>query len=382
MVKLLLSTPKMRGPLLRKAARTLLAVFAPILVWLLFGQDAAHAQIDWPANLNEPLRPTAPTTVAMSLYLDDVDRIDVTTNSYRVSGQLVMEWHDERLTSLFEPGETRTVLEFEGDAVPDVLNQLWHPAVEIMNERGQRETGVHSLDIHPDGRVKLYEKFDSVAHLEGDMHLFPFVHVNLRLAFNAFVQNQSELLLKAERFEFEHGESADEVIVGPWSFVAMTIVEDVTRRSDEPHVLYPRVDFVLTVQRDLVSGLSIFLLPVLLIWLCAFSLLWLDAAQFNSYGSPRIGGMLTLLLTTVALQLTWESRLPSVHYLTLPNVLIYVTILLLTLSISLSVVYIHYYQNRSKEQARTFDRLARWAYPALAALAVIGAGLVLLLQTR
>jgi hypothetical protein len=318
----------------------------------------------------------------MSLYLDDVNRIDVATNSFEVTGQLVMEWHDERLLALFAADNARTALEFEGDAVPDVLSQLWHPAVEIMNERGQHNTGVHSPDIPPDGRVKLYENFDSLAHLEGDMHLFPFVHVNLRLAFNAFVQNQSELLLKAERFEFQHGASADAVITGPWSFVALMMVEDAAYRSDDQHLLFPRVDFVLTVQRNLVSGLSIFLLPVLLIWLCAFSLHWLDAAQFNSYGSPRIGGMLTLLLTTVALQLTWESRLPSVHYLTLPNVLIYVTILLLTLSISLSVVYIHYYHSRSKEQARTFDRVARRAYPALAVLTMIGAVLVLLLQTR
>lgn len=374
--------PTIRCPANPKPARVLLTIFATTLAWLLFGPGSAQAQVEWPDNLNEPPRATEPTTVAMSLYLDDVNRIDVATNSFEVTGQLVMAWHDERLTTLFAADNARSALEFEGDAVADVLAQLWHPAVEIMNERGQRNTGVRALDIHPDGRVKLYEKFDSLAHLEGDMHLFPFVQVNLRLAFNAFVQNQSELLLLAERVEFQHGASADAVITGPWSFVALTMVEGATYRSDEPHLLYPRVDFVLTVQRNLGSGLSIFLLPVLLIWICAFSLLWLDAAQFNSYGSPRIGGMLTLLLTTVALQLTWEARLPSVHYLTLPNVLIYVTILLLTLSISLSVLYIHVYHNRSKEQARTFDRLARWAYPALALLAVIGAVLILVLQTR
>lgn len=374
--------PTIRCPVNRKPARALLTVFASILAWLLFGQEAAQAQPAWPDNLSDPPRSTEPTTVAMSLYLDDVNRIDVATNSYEVTGQLVMEWHDERLTSLFKPVDDRPVLEFEGSAVPALLTKLWHPALEIMNERGQRNTGVRSLDIHPDGRVKLYEKFDSLAHLEGDMHLFPFVQVKLRLAFNAFVQNQSELILKAKRFEFEHGESADTVIVGPWRFVAMTFIEDATRRSDEPDIRFSRVDFVLALQRNLLSGIAIFLLPILLIWICLFSLLWLDLAEFNAGASSRIGEMLTLLLTSVALQLTLESRLPTVHYLTLPPLLIYVTLLLVTLGISFSVFYMHYYHRRSKEQALAFGRAARWALPAFAVLVTIFIVLALFLQTQ
>ncbi|NJN84610.1 MAG: hypothetical protein HC802_21540 [Caldilineaceae bacterium] len=220
-----------------------------------------------------------------------------------------MEWHDDRLRALFEPNDVRKSIEFEGSAVPTTLGKLWHPAVEIMNERGQRHTGVRSLDIHPDGRVKLYEKFDSLAHIEGDMHLFPFVQADLRLAFSAFVQNQSELLLQAERFEFEYGRPADAVIIGPWNFVSMNSEDTITRRSDEPDVTYPRVDFVLTVERSRLSGISIFILPILLIIVCASSLLWLDIAEAIQYVASRVGGTLTLLLTTVALQLTLESRL-------------------------------------------------------------------------
>ncbi len=351
------------------------------LAWLLWGQGSAQAQGDWPAILAEPPASTAPTTVEMSLYLDDVSRIDVATHTYEVTGQLVMEWYDERLQALFEPDDPRAAMEFEGSAVPTMLNRLWHPAVEIMNERGQRHTGVRGLDIYADGRVKLYEKFDSLAHMEGDMHFFPFVQADLRLAFSAFVQNQSELMLDIKRYEFEHGESADDVIVGPWNFVTMIVADTVTQRSDEPDVLFSRADFVLTVQRSLLSGLSIYILPILLIWVCAFSLLWLDIAEVNSYIAPRISGTLTLLLTTVALQLTLESRLPSVHYLTLTNVLVYITIFLLTLSISFSVAYLNYYQRRSKEQARLFNRTVRWALPALTILVTVFITLLLSLQT-
>jgi len=354
--------------------------FALALIWLLFCAGAAQAQSDWPANLVEPPNATAPTTVEMSLYLDDVSRIDVAAHTYEVTGQLVMAWYDDRLQALFAAEKARTVIEFEGSAVANALSKLWHPAVEIMNERGQRHTGVRGLDIYPDGRVKLYEKFDSLAHLEGDMHLFPFVQADLRLALGAFVQNQAELRLQIQRYEFEHGESADEVIVGPWNFVAMTTEDQATKRSDEPDVLYSRADFVLTIQRSLLAGLSIYLLPILLIWVCAFSLLWLDIAEVNSYVASRIGGTLTLLLTTVAFQLTLESRLPSVHYLTLMNLLVYVTILLLALSISCSVFYLNYHRH-AKEPARAFNRTVRWALPAFALVVTGLIVLVLLFQT-
>lgn len=346
--------------------------------WLLVAQGAAYAQADWPTNLIEPPDATAPTTVAMSLYLDDVSRIDVATHTYEVTGQLVMEWHDDRLLSLFALDDARTVLEFEGSAVATALSKLWHPAVEIMNERGQRHTGVRGLDIYADGRVKLYEKFDSLAHLEGDMHFFPFVQADLRLAFSAFAQNQAELLLHIQRYEFEHGASADEVIVGPWNFVAMTIEDTVTQRSDEPDLLFSRADFVLTVQRSSLSGLSIYLLPILLIWVCSFSLLWLDIAEVNPFVASRIGGTLTLLLTTVAFQLTLEARLPSVHYLTLTSLLVYLTILLLALSISFSVAYLNYFR-QAKEPARAFNRTVRWALPAFALLVTLCIMLVLFL---
>lgn len=354
--------------------------FATMLFWLLLSHGPAYAQAEWPADLVEPPNATAPTTVAMSLYLDDVSRIDVATHTYEVTGQLVMEWHDNRLLSLFAPNDAHTVLEFEGSAVANVLSKLWHPAIEIMNERGQRHTGVRGLDIYADGRVKLYEKFDSLAHMEGDMHFFPFVQADLRLAFSAFVQNQGELRLDIKRYEFEHGASADDIIVGPWRFVNMTFEDTVTQRSDEPEILYARADFVLTVLRSPLSGLSIYILPILLIWVCAFSLLWLDIAEVNPFVASRIGGTLTLLLTTVAFQLTLESRLPSVHYLTLTSLLVYLTILLLALSISFSVLYLNYYR-QAKEQARAFNRTIRWAIPAFAILVTVCIVLALSLQT-
>jgi hypothetical protein len=371
---------KVGGSLSKRQLSTTLFAFA--IFWLFSGPSVAHAGLELSESFLEPPQVDKPTPVKMYLYLDDVNRIDVSTHTYEVTAQLVMEWQDARVSSLFKPGNPESVLEFEGVEAVEIMKKLWHPEVEIMNERGERKIGVRALDIHRDGRVSVYEKFDSQAHLEGDMFYFPFTVAELRLAFNAFEQDKSEMELQPAKFESQSGATMDDVIIGPWSYLLKSTETKTTHRSNEPNRKYSRVDFLLKVRRDLISGISIALLPILLIWVCSSALLWIDAAEFSSYGSPRIGGLLTLLLTCVTLQLTMESRLPSVSYLTLPNLLFYETIVLLTAGICLSVVYVHRYHRVSKEKARTFDRTLRITYPIVAVTVFILALIVFAFQTR
>lgn len=305
------------------------------------------------------------TPVEMSLYLDEVTRIDVATHTYDVTAQLVLEWRDPRAVAAFPELEAGRPIEFDGEQVSKTLNNFWHPAVEINNEEGQRSVGVRSLDIYPDGRVKLYEKFDTVANLEGDMHLFPFATADLRLSFSAYHQDKAELELKPRRFEFKSGADAAEVIVGHWDFASMWSDEGEVRRSDEPDdaAAYAAADFVVRVRRDPGSSLSSFLLPPLLIVLVSLALLWLDAATHTSYCGPRIGGVITLILTTVALQLTLESKTPSVHYRTLLDNVYMGVIAMLTLNVALTVAYIAVFHTRSKAAAGVLDRRLKVGYP-------------------
>ncbi|MFZ4506069.1 MAG: hypothetical protein ACOYON_00040 [Fimbriimonas sp.] len=342
-----------------------------VLFWILPGNCLAKGGFELSDSFLEPPMVNRPTEVTANLYLEDVNRIDVTAHSFDVTAQLVMQWRDVRLAKLFRPEDPLQAREFEGFAAIEILKKLWHPEVEILNERGQRKTGVRGLEIHRDGRVSLFEKFDSQAHLEGDMYFFPFTVARLRLAFDAFSQNGREMKLTPGAFGAQAGLTMDEVVVGPWSYLSKGVESRESRRADEPDASYSRVDFVVDVQRDIPSGVAITILPILLIWICSTALLWIDSGEFTSYAGPRIGGLVTLLLTSVALQLTLETRLPSVHYLTAPNLLFYETILLLTSGICLSVVYMHLYHRVSKEKARLFDRRLRFGYPIFAVVFLV-----------
>lgn len=358
---------------LRTVGAVLLA-FA-MLVLIEWPGLCASAAINFPEELVDPPNDSQPTRVEMSLYFDDVSRIDVFTHTYAVTGQLVMEWRDARLVPVLASQRGGRVAEYEGAEVVNILRQIWHPAIEISNEQNQRRVGVRALQLFPDGRIKLYEKFDSVPRLEGAMHLFPFVSAKLRLVFTATLQDLQELELLPRRFEFEAGERAETVIVGHWSFVSMATELKTSKRSDEPQILYPRVDFVMTVKREAFSGFITFILPLIMLALVSIPLLWLDPASGPPYGSPRVGGAVTLILTSVALQLTLRSRLPSVHYLVLMDYLFYLTLVMLTLSTVLTCYYVYLVTHDRKDAGRRLDRFIKVAYPvgfvALGGLAVL-----------
>ena len=346
-----------------------LPFFAVALLSWLVAVTLARADSSAP-DLLDPPRADAPTEVEVDLYLDDLTDISVARNSFRTTAQMVLEWDDRRLVRLLGASD-RDERTFEGGAAEEMLARIWHPEIEIMNERGQRTASARSLRITRQGRASLYEKFDTEAHLHGEMYLFPFVTARLRLAISAVMQNDRVMKLVPGKFEAQAGSEMDEVLTGPWRVEGQETAVSSTPRSHEPGLGYSLLEFTILARRDPLSGFGFSILPILLIWAIASALLWIDAAQFTSYGSPRIGGLLTLLLTTVALQLTFENRLPGVHYLTVPEILSYVTMVLLTAGIILSVAFIYVYHSVSKEAARSLDHRVRRVFPVTLVVAAL-----------
>ena len=359
----------------RISAASVVFVLLSLLFVAALPRASAQPALQLPPSLVEPPNPDGPTRGEISIYLDDVSKIDVFTHTYAVTAQLVLEWRDDRIKPLLTGRPHGRPVEYEGAEVPNILRSLWHPAIEISNEQNQRRTGVRSLQLFPDGRIKLYEKFDSVPHLEGAMHMFPFVQAKLRLAMSAHMQDRSELELQGRRFEFQPGETPESVIVGQWTFVSMAAESKWQKRSDEPDTLFSRADFVVTVQYEYFSGFMTYILPLIMLAVVSVPLLWLDPAHGPANVSPRVGGTLTLILTSVALQLTLRSRLPNVHYLLLTDYLFYLTLFMLTVSICLSCAYIHALQGGHKEAARRFDHRVKIGYPV--AFLVLGIAAVL-----
>ena len=322
------------------------------------------------ANLDTSPDPDHPTRVEVSFFIDDISDIDLNDGYYKITGQMILEWRDPRLAFPPDPQPPGRPKDFNAEAAKELLKVIWDPTFEISNERGQRRTGVFSINIWPDGRVRVYEKFDSVPRFSGDLHLYPYGTIDLDLVMTGFLQDRSEMYFHLKGFEFQNNARPDEFIHGHWTFVGMKAVERAAKRSDDRSVDYSHLHFQVTVAHEsFQSGsyqvaISVFV-PLLVIFLASSALLWIDPGKTGSYASPRLGGTVTLILATIALKFSLAKQLPGFIYLTLTDVIFLITIMMLVLSLMGSCLYLWLHAERSKTLAITYNRYLRLLYPVL-----------------
>jgi hypothetical protein len=181
-----------------------------------------------------------------------------------------------------------------------------------------------------------------------------------------FLQNRHEMVYRLRNFEFQDHNNPNDFIHGYWKFVGMNAQERAVTRSDDRSVNYSQIHFQVKLDHESFhSGMIMIFIPLLAVFLASSALLWLDPGATASYSSPRLGGTLTLILTTIALKFSLSKQIPSFDYLTLVDILIMVTVVMLVASLLSSCFYIWLYAEKSRELATTFNKTARVLYPIL-----------------
>ena len=314
-------------------------------------------------NLNTSPNPDIPTQVDVSFFIDDISDIDLSAGDYKIVGQMVLEWKDPRLAFTPDPKHPHRPRDLDAEAAKELLKKIWQPVFEISNEQGERKTGVLSLNIWPDGRVRYYEKFDSLPDFHSNLRLYPYGSVDLDLLMTGFLQDRSELVYRMKSFEFQNSTKPVDFIHGHWSFVSMEAKEKAVKRSDDRSVDYSQIHYQINLKHESIQAgaLTIFI-PLCVIFFASCALLWLDPAKSPSYSSPRLGGTLTLILTTIALKFSLTKQIPTLHYLTMTDLLMIETISLLVISLVCSCIYIWLYSEKSQTIAVQFNKTVRAFY--------------------
>lgn len=344
--------------------------FGLILMLIVCVVQPISASLAQPVNakvqLDESPNPDYPTKVDVNFFIDDISDIDLNEGNYKITGQMIQEWKDPRLAFTPDPRHPKRPRDLDDVAAKEILKKIWEPVFEISNEDGERKTGVFSINIWPDGRIRTYEKFDSIASFDGDLHMYPFGAINLDLVMTGFLQNRNEMIYHLRRFEFQDRNNPDDFIHGYWKFVKMSARERAAKRSDDPSVNYSQIHFQVKLEHEsFQSGTLLIFVPLFAVFLTSSALLWLDPGATASDSSPRLGGTLTLILTTIALKFSLSKQLPSVEYLTMADLIIMTTIGMLVISLLSSCFYIWLYTERSRELAIKFNKVVRIFYPIL-----------------
>lgn len=309
--------------------------------------------------------PERPTVVQVDLKLEDINDIDLGTGTFDLTAQFGMSWRDARLAYESDSVQGLPRL-WMGKRAEQQLQHIWHPIVDVSGERGLSTTRVYSLAIWPDGQVDLRKKFTASPRFDGELTYFPFGHLGLNLALVSAAMDSHQVQFELGQLSpNEDLKAVDAVIHGNW------IPEDVSwsvserSRSSLSDRLFAQIDVNIQAKHDFLDGVHKILLPLLVIFLASWGLLWLDPTYHPAFSSPRIGGTTTLILTTIALKFVLNQELPVVHYFTLSDVLFNVTIIMLSVSLLVSCHITRLFVEYGPDRARPVNRFIRRYYPVI-----------------
>ena len=332
-----------------------LALMVCVLLLLMLGATA-RADISAP-DQNQP------TTVKIDMWLEDINDINLGSGTFDITAQFAMRWHDARLA--FKSEERKPHI-WMGTRAEQQLRDIWHPIVDVNGEKGLSSTKIYFLAIWPDGNVELRQKFTTSPRFDGELLYFPFGELDLSMSLTSVAMDTKQV-----RFELnqllpkDDLVAVDKVLHGNWYPLKVTWGVSELKSFEHSDLAFPQIDLNIKVEHDFHDGVQKILLPLIVIALVSWGLLWIDLTFQPAYTSPRIGGVTTLLLTTIALKFVLGRELPIVHYFTLSDVLFNTTIIMLSVNLLTSCLIVGFLAESKVEAAKKINQITRRYYAVL-----------------
>jgi hypothetical protein len=343
-----------RGPLVRLALAALLAFSLATSAAAAASAPLAAfpAGLDPNAMLSPPLIGGSPVKVTVALHVLNLASIDEVTERFQLTGYLLTQWRDPRLT--YQPGgpaeKFRTL----------APGSVWQPRLVILNVVGPRHTYETSLRVEPDGLMSYVERFD--AALTSTFHLksFPFDAQKLEIIihpftvqqpFVTFVPSQLPVWTAAEFNTYSSLES--------WRFKSIT--SDVRLAASQfGKNTMAEARFEIAVVRRYGFYLWKVFLPLLLMVIMSWSVFWFDPPEVSSQVTIAVTTILTIIAFALAISLT----LPRIPYLTFADAFFLTCYVFAFITmVELTAVHIAY-RNEQRKVAARIRHAARWLVPS------------------
>lgn len=260
---------------------------AGVLALCLAGPSAAYADPGPPAQPD-------PTRVTYGVYINNLENIDLASNSFSIDFYLWLRWKD----SMIDPSSSIEVMNtLSGDGAVDIQRLFDEPLAM------------------PDGSKYMAFRMHGWCNSKMDLANYPFdvQTLAIELEDSKYDRNVIEYVPDDNPVTISPKVTLPGYIVGaptvsaaehryPTNFGDLTV-------ADQPD--YSRITITLPVQRHVLPSMVKIVVPIFLVILIT-SLIFLLPSRFED---SRIGIGVTAMLTMVALQWSTTSDLPSVEYL-------------------------------------------------------------------
>ena len=312
-------------------------------------ETAADCTVPASVAATRPDPEDVPTEVAVGLYVIDVTEIDDVRQTFTADLHLAVSWHDPRL------GEASLGRSLAACRLG--LSEIWHPHIDVLNQRNLDEHYDDVVAIDGEGHVLYRQRFFGTLSSRVDLRDFPF--------------DRQILEVNVASFRFDSGEvelTVDERRTGrlePFSLTGWSVELGGTRVTSEE--IAPQNRSVALLHYELVGERqSLFfvlkvILPLSLIVFMAWTVFWIDPSLLP----PRVGISTASVLTLIAFQWSLGHLLPRVSYLTRVDRFTLGASLLVFLALGEAILTARLARTEREPLGNRIDRWSRVVYPVV-----------------
>jgi len=319
------------------AALVVMGSVAPVVATL---QDE-EGQID----RSRPTPDVRATVVTVGIYLIDLIEIRGAEQSFVADIAVRAVWHDPRLAGRWP----------QARMLP--LDDVWHPALEVANERSLRRIFPEVVEVDPEGRLEYRQRFLGEFSAPMDLRAFPFDS-------QAFQVQLVSARYDTARVELTHESDPDwisrtkKLSITDWA-VGPTRIEFGTYSLVRGATENPAVMLLFDADRQKGYYVVQVILPLAMIVLMAGTVFLIDPSIIPT----RMSVVVTTMLTLIAYRFALAGHVPRLPYLTrLDYFLLGLTVIVfLTLLVMAAASYL--FSNGHKDAAAQINRWGRALFP-------------------
>lgn len=282
--------------------------------------------------------------VSIRFFLLDLPAIDTVAQTFDANLTLVMRWQDDTLAHNGPESISRN------------LDEVWHPRIQLLNQRNVRTTLPWTVEIRPDGEVIQRQRYWGTFSHPLDLAEFPFdtQRLEIRLAHIAFTGQPANLSAAADSTVSENLTVSDWTLLN-WRFEGTSFALDSSMQPIDGMV------FVAELERDGQFFIYKVFMPLILIVMMSWLAFWLDPSLVAS----QISLTITAMLTMIAYRFVLQGMMPRLAFLTSLDYFVLGATFMVFLSMVEVVYTAHLFAQGNLDRARRVDRHARWAAPLI-----------------
>ncbi len=289
--------------------------------------------------------------VSVTLLIDEITDVNISEGNFKIISEVLFSWED--------PSHENSEIQIIDltDSEEKKIDGIWYPKFTVVNEESQREISIKIITIYPDGKIEMFERFNSILAMDTDIKQYPFGSLDLMLEIAAYSQTVDEFFFKPIKFLLgQEDKSEKKILKGNWTIDKFYFVENQRKSINFRGKEFSHNEYHFKIHHDYTDSVQKILSPIFIVILISLFINYFCRMKFLENADFNINGQLVLLLTLVALRFSLGDELPKTHYLNLTDLLFLSSYLVCTINLLGSIVIQSLYQNKSFQNIEVTEK--------------------------